>query len=38
VARRDAATAHKVAPSMRGTLEGGWALLRGAGVVYDTFD
>ena len=37
LSRRDAATVRKVAPSWRGTLSGGWALLRGRGVAYETF-
>ncbi len=36
--RHDAATARKVAPSVRGTLAGSWALARGRGVTYETFD
>jgi hypothetical protein len=34
---RDVATARKVGPSVRGTLMGTWALLRGRGVAYETF-
>jgi hypothetical protein len=36
--RHDPTTARKVVPSMRGTLAGGWALVRGRGVTYETFD
>jgi hypothetical protein len=38
LARRDALTARKVAPSMRGTVAAGGALLLGRGLTYETFD
>jgi GT2 family glycosyltransferase len=38
LATRDTTTARKVAPSMSGTLAGGWALMRGRGLTYETFD
>jgi GT2 family glycosyltransferase len=37
VLRGDRATASRLAPSLRGSLAGGWALLRGRGVRYETF-
>lgn len=38
LAGRDTATARKVVPSMRGTVAGASALLRGRGLTYETFD
>jgi len=35
--RGDRDTARRLAPSLRGSLAGGWALVRGRGVTYETF-
>jgi len=35
--RGDRDTTRRLAPSVRGSLAGGWALLRGRGVTYETF-
>ncbi|HEV3212303.1 MAG TPA: glycosyltransferase family A protein [Acidimicrobiales bacterium] len=37
VLRGDRATARRLGPSVRGSLAGGWALVRGRGVTYETF-
>jgi GT2 family glycosyltransferase len=36
--RGDRETARRLVPSVRGSLAGGWALVRGRGVTYETFD
>ena len=38
LARGDRETARRLVPSVRGTLAGGWAIVRGRGVTYETFD
>jgi hypothetical protein len=38
VLRGDRETARRLVPSVRGSLAGGWALARGRGVTYETFD